>query len=782
MIPEDLTKAFDPNQPRDEQGRWRDTAASVALVGGGGAAGAAAGAIAARRAFADRFTQARQGAYQQARDAVAPVRAARAKNAARAARHAAAEARVARDLGSGAKFNPAAVRSLRSVENRVGRDLRVHMTRHSEPFWLDGGSEPEWFSSDAPGEKALRDNKASLRARIDDILANGRAPRRVRVREHYAIPQVDQFEREVRAPRRIVWRGEEAVAARIADDAAHFAELGIRNLDDARAYFADLPQRALRGVAEQINLPVPRIVRDRRIEVVRDRRPVFVPEHVRRVDGYPTARDRRTIKAWLLTGKAAQAGRRGGGGLDARIARNLRMAQPGAQPAPRGIDPATQLPRGLESYSVAGRTQAWGEQEAPRATSRVASARVAARQNGGMAAIRRLGAMRGWAKPAKIAAGVTGAVLGAGAGAGIGALADWSRQRLAERIWSPTPNQPLRKADDTPPDPAEEVYRAGARAERPLGRALAEMFGGWTQLSTERLMGRDAALRTTLLTSLDRALAPLDTAADDGAGAEVPLITQGEDGEPKIISVSFDTGSSRVVDYSRQYRVKLAGQIADEAMQTIEAVLRDATLNGQATDVTARLLRQTIGLTPNQASHVVSYRRGLAALDPRVMDRALRDRRFDRTVARALETNEPLSDEQINRMVDAYQRRYLAHRAETIARTEGLRAANNGHIEGAKAFLAENPGFTAIKTWVATYDSRTRPDHAALNGQKVIGLYTPFRTVQGDTILWPHDAQAPLRQQVRCRCTVAITLVPVTVAAQAGFTSVPPYIPWETTP
>ena len=136
---------------------------------------------------------------------------------------------------------------------------------------------------------------------------------------------------------------------------------------------------------------------------------------------------------------------------------------------------------------------------------------------------------------------------------------------------------------------------------------------------------------------------------------------------------------------------------------------------------------------------------------------------------RAIDDDEPLSDDQVTKMTDAYQRRYLAYRAMVIARTEGLRAANNGHVAAVKDFLDANSGFTVVKTWMATDDEKTRPDHVGLDGQQVIGLYTPFIAPSGDRILWPHDPNAPARQTCQCRCTFSTNLVPRTALAQRGF-------------
>src|ERR1019366_6721580 len=54
------------------------------------------------------------------------------------------------------------------------------------------------------------------------------------------------------------------------------------------------------------------------------------------------------------------------------------------------------------------------------------------------------------------------------------------------------------------------------------------------------------------------------------------------------------------------------------------------------------------------------------------------------------------------------------NRARLIARTETVTAAN-----GAGNFAAKQTGLRYQKEWLATMDSRVRPDHANVNGSRV---------------------------------------------------------------
>ncbi len=85
-------------------------------------------------------------------------------------------------------------------------------------------------------------------------------------------------------------------------------------------------------------------------------------------------------------------------------------------------------------------------------------------------------------------------------------------------------------------------------------------------------------------------------------------------------------------------------------------------------------------------------------------------------------------------------------RARLIARTEATGVANFG---ARQALITE--GWTH-KKWVATHDQRTRPDHAAADGQ-VVKVDAEF-TVGGFSMQHPGDPGAPVSETANCRCTI----------------------------
>ncbi len=95
-------------------------------------------------------------------------------------------------------------------------------------------------------------------------------------------------------------------------------------------------------------------------------------------------------------------------------------------------------------------------------------------------------------------------------------------------------------------------------------------------------------------------------------------------------------------------------------------------------------------------------------------------------------------------------------RAERIARTEMIGAANRGSQIGAEE-VSRDTGLQMRKVWIATRDTRTRDTHAAADGDAV-GLNEPF-IVGGYELMHPGDQSAPASEVVNCRCTQAYEVV-----------------------
>jgi SPP1 gp7 family putative phage head morphogenesis protein len=92
--------------------------------------------------------------------------------------------------------------------------------------------------------------------------------------------------------------------------------------------------------------------------------------------------------------------------------------------------------------------------------------------------------------------------------------------------------------------------------------------------------------------------------------------------------------------------------------------------------------------------------------------------------------------------------------AMTIARTEGMRAINTGQYM-AYAQARDN-GINGIDVWSATKDSRTRPDHGRVDGQK--RGEDGFFNIGGEQALYPHDPNLSASQAINCRCNLRMEI------------------------
>ncbi|SMB97972.1 phage portal protein, HK97 family [Thermanaeromonas toyohensis ToBE] len=88
------------------------------------------------------------------------------------------------------------------------------------------------------------------------------------------------------------------------------------------------------------------------------------------------------------------------------------------------------------------------------------------------------------------------------------------------------------------------------------------------------------------------------------------------------------------------------------------------------------------------------------------------------------------------------------YRAQTIARTETNGAASLGAVEA-----YHQSGVVRELEWVAALDERTRPAHAAADGQRV-PLGSKFK-VGGEMLRFPGDPMGSAGNVINCRCTVA---------------------------
>lgn len=322
--------------------------------------------------------------------------------------------------------------------------------------------------------------------------------------------------------------------------------------------------------------------------------------------------------------------------------------------------------------------------------------------------------------------------------------------------------RPFAKADA---DEIERLRQLAAKMERDLSRAFLD--------AVERLRGRidvdaiagmieagriaDAiALVERELTqggfrSVGAALAQAALNAGAAAAAAANLPTE--------IEFIFGPTNPNAIEAIRLYELDKIREMNAGQLAAIRQALLDGISAGRNPIDIARDFRGAIGLTAHQEKIVANFRRALETLDPAALNRQLRDKRFDRTVSRAIRDEKPLDAEQVDEMVRRYRARFVKHRAETIGRTEAIRALNLGNVQAWRAMIAEGKidADQAVKRWVYTHDGRTRDAHRMIPGMnpKDVPLEKPFDSPLGP-IRWPGDENAPAGNVVNCRCTLVI--------------------------
>lgn len=248
----------------------------------------------------------------------------------------------------------------------------------------------------------------------------------------------------------------------------------------------------------------------------------------------------------------------------------------------------------------------------------------------------------------------------------------------------------------------------------------------------------------------------LNPAIDDAirAGADLTLETI-----PPVAFVSADVSVSLInantVAYLERYKLNLINTISSNTTEAIRESLIQDTIAGVSPRSTARNFRNTIGLTPHQERAVRNYKKYLQEGDSQALQRALRDKRSDSVVARAISGEQPLTSQQIERLSNRYRERYIKHRSEVIARTESLRAVGIGNRAAINTMLLEGDVLTedVRRFWKFTKDGRTRNEHRKIPGMNPDGvkLDEPFQTPLGP-LMFPRDPDGTAANTIQCRC------------------------------
>jgi len=229
------------------------------------------------------------------------------------------------------------------------------------------------------------------------------------------------------------------------------------------------------------------------------------------------------------------------------------------------------------------------------------------------------------------------------------------------------------------------------------------------------------------------------------------------------VGVSFDVLAPQVLQAIDQLASVSLGKFRQDIQDAVRAEARAGLIAGEGPRTTARRIRASVGLAPNQQEAVRNFSEALASGDyTKALGYKLRDRRFDPVLKRLAKAGEPLTAGQIERFTAAYRRRFVAFHAQTIARTTALESLKLGQQlavqQAADAGLVDPSRM--VKTWITTMDGRERPEHAAMNG--TTQPYNQPWDVPGEGL-----QDYPGQNSWNCRCSETYRLLPRTATVAA---------------
>ncbi len=196
---------------------------------------------------------------------------------------------------------------------------------------------------------------------------------------------------------------------------------------------------------------------------------------------------------------------------------------------------------------------------------------------------------------------------------------------------------------------------------------------------------------------------------------------------PKAVqaSIVFDGFNPRAVDFIRSYEFRLIRGIDLKTTQGVRAAIQQSFRDGIRPFDTAVKIKAIVGLTPRQVQQVENHR--------------------------GLLISEGITGGTLRQRIDAFSDRLLTSRAQTIARTETIRAATAGEqllwMQGVDEGLIDS---TARQFWIVTPDDRLCPICEAIPGLNPKGV--PL----GQTFDTPVGPITGPTAHPQCRCALAL--------------------------
>lgn len=214
-----------------------------------------------------------------------------------------------------------------------------------------------------------------------------------------------------------------------------------------------------------------------------------------------------------------------------------------------------------------------------------------------------------------------------------------------------------------------------------------------------------------------------------------------------------DVDNARLI---KDLQLRIQANLNDTKRKTFLYIVNDGFVNGLSPEEIMLRVQKFGGLTVKQIEAVLNYEKLLRANSKQALDRALRDKSGDRRVA----NDKPLTERQIQNLVDSYVRNQLRYRAEVISRTIAGDLINEAFQNAAKKAVGDAGLELSIlvKEWRSQRDKRVRlthKQHVGLDGQ-VVGIDEYFVSPSGAILKHPRDGNAPIAEIAGCRCYLIV--------------------------
>jgi len=191
-------------------------------------------------------------------------------------------------------------------------------------------------------------------------------------------------------------------------------------------------------------------------------------------------------------------------------------------------------------------------------------------------------------------------------------------------------------------------------------------------------------------------------------------------------------------------------------------------LLGSKSPLTGQRTGGAVGLAGNDAKAIINARAQLESGDPSLMrdylTRIRRDRRFDKTIEKAINAGTVPPKDVIDKAVARYSERLLQTRAEAEASIHAMEVYNAGRAQLYRQLTEDGIDPTTItKQWKTRGDEKVRFSHRAMNMQVQRGD-VPFNAPGGIKMDHPGDMSKGAGPSLvaRCRCRAVYKISPNT--------------------